>query len=97
MSQTNGVLRMVPPKRNNKSFTPVLLPSKEEQEAAYEAALELVASIDEHLAKGTKHYRTTSGRLLRTLDEVVNAIMTNTLQTEEEAVENGWQQLARAA
>ncbi len=66
------------------TFKPVLVPRPEEQAAAYQAALELVAQIDEHLTNGTKHYRTVSGELLRTLDQVVNAILDNTLATEAE-------------
>jgi len=66
------------------TFKPVLVPRPEEQEAAYEAALELVAQIDDHLTHGTKHYRTQSGELLRTLDQVVNAILDNNLASEVE-------------
>jgi hypothetical protein len=59
-----------------------------EQEAAYHAALELVARIDEDLVRGIRHYRTKAGLLLTTLDEVVRAILEdNLLLTEEQ--ENG--------
>jgi hypothetical protein len=46
----------------------------------YALALHLVAGIDRHLQNGTCHYYNTQGRLLTTLDEVVNAILSNTLQ-----------------
>lgn len=45
-----------------------------EQAQAYQAALVLVARIDEDLRQGTRHYRDTEGRLLTTLEAVVNAI-----------------------
>ncbi len=79
------------------TFKPVLVPRSPRQQAeAYEAALELVQLIDEHLTNGTQHYRTKSGKLLRTLDQVVNAILADNLRIESQ--EYGWQQeLARAA
>jgi hypothetical protein len=46
----------------------------------YALALHLVAGIDRHLQAGTCHYYDTQGRLLATLDQVVNAILSNTLQ-----------------
>lgn len=54
-----------------------------EQEATYRAALELVARIDEDLTRGVRHYYTKSGLLLWTLDQVINAILTNDLMTVE--------------
>jgi hypothetical protein len=51
-----------------------------ESAARYTLALQLVQQIDRHLQNGTCHYRDTQGRLLTTLDEVVNAILSNTLQ-----------------
>ena len=48
--------------------------------AAYYAALELVAGIEENLASGRHHYRAKSGELLVTLDEVVNAIVNHQLE-----------------
>ena len=94
MSRTN-TLKLVKTRPN--TFRPTLVPRPEEQEAAYAAAYELVQLIDQHLAAGTQHYRTQSGALLRTLDQVVNAILDNTLQIEAE--DFGWQEqeLARAA
>lgn len=47
--------------------------------AAYYAAVELVARIDTDLTAGARHYRAKSGRLLTTLDEVINAILANEL------------------
>jgi len=66
------------------TFRPVLVPRPEEMETRYEAACELVQMIDRHLTAGTQHYRTKSGRLLRTLDQVVNAILADNLFIEEE-------------
>lgn len=54
-----------------------------EQEAAYYAALELVARIDEELTRGIRHYRNKAGVLLTSLDQVVHAILHDDLQTPE--------------
>ena len=43
------------------------------------AALELVERIDEDLTRGIRHYRTKQGKLLQTLDQVINAILANNL------------------
>ncbi|OQY41501.1 MAG: hypothetical protein B6242_17275 [Anaerolineaceae bacterium 4572_78] len=51
--------------------------SLDTEEETYQTALELVMLIDQQLTTGTQHYHTKSGRLLRTLDEVVNAILTD--------------------
>ena len=70
------------------TFKPVILPkwnqeekvqthSLDTEEETYQTALELVMLIDQQLTTGTQHYHTKSGRLLRTLDEVVNAILTD--------------------
>ncbi len=86
------------PKPRPNTFKPVLVPrSPQQQQTAYEAALELVQLIDTHLTNGTQHYRTKSGKLLRTLDQVVNAILADNLLVE--APNTGWQtdELARAA
>jgi len=48
---------------------------------AYYATLELVRRIDDDLNRGL-HYRDTSGALLTTLDQVVNAILNDTLEME---------------
>ena len=55
-----------------------------EQEATYDAALELVARIDDDLTRGIRHYRTKAGVLLTTLDEVVRAILDDNLLIPEE-------------
>jgi hypothetical protein len=85
------------PKPRPNTFKPVLVPrTPQQQQTAYEAALELVQLIDAHLTNGTQHYRTKSGQLLRTLDQVVNAILADNLQID--AQNQGWQnELARAA
>lgn len=59
--------------------------SKTDQEAAYQAALKLVARIDEDLGRGIRHYRTRAGALLTSLDEVVRAILGNDLLLPERA------------
>jgi hypothetical protein len=46
----------------------------------YALALHLVAGIDRHLRRGTRHYYDTQGKRLIHLGEVVNAILSNTLQ-----------------
>jgi hypothetical protein len=77
---------------NNGRTRPELVVShSSEKEATYNAALKLVAQIDEDLSKGIRHYRTKGGQLLITLDQVVNAILADNLmlpqvQEETEAV-----------
>ena len=77
---------------NNGRTRPELVVShSNEKDAAYNAALKLVAQIDEDLTKGIRHYRTKNGQLLTTLDQVVNAILADNLllpqvQAEAEAV-----------
>jgi len=51
----------------------------DDADACYAAALKLVQSIDRELQKGTRHYYDTRGRLLRTLDEVIHALLTDSL------------------
>jgi len=51
---------------------------KQPNQATYLAALMLVAEIEYVLARG-RHYRTTSGQCLYTLNEVVEAILNGTL------------------
>jgi glycerol-3-phosphate dehydrogenase len=58
--------------------------SHQNADARYAAALELVRTIDEHLRKRTRHYRDTQGRLLLTLDEVIQAMLTGSLMLEGE-------------
>ncbi len=50
------------------------------REERYEAALKLVARIDEELTRGVRHYRTKAGALLGTLDEVIRAILEDQLE-----------------
>ena len=51
----------------------------EDADARYAEALKLVQAIDDNLRNGTQHYYDTQGRLLRTLDEVINAMLTDSL------------------
>jgi hypothetical protein len=53
------------------------------KEASYAAAMQLVARIDDDLTRGVGHYRTKTGALLQTLDEVVHAILSDTLATDD--------------
>ena len=48
-------------------------------DARYAAALKLVQVIDHNLRNGTQHYYDTQGKLLRSLDEVINAMLTDSL------------------
>lgn len=54
-----------------------------EREAAYQAALQLVANIDEDLTRGIRHYRNKGGGLLTTLDEVIRPIVVDELAVTE--------------
>ena len=64
-----------------------------DQDATYAAALELVARIDDELTRGIRHYRTKTGQLLTTLDEVINAILTDNLMLPEvQEAEPYWRQ-----
>jgi hypothetical protein len=83
--------------RNGRYTTPrvypelVKTPTAAEREATYQAALKLVARIDEDLTRGIRHYRNKAGVLLTTLDEVVRAILDNDLLLpEEQGVEMIW-------
>lgn len=51
----------------------------DDADARYAAALNLVRAIDRDLQKGTRHYYDTQGRLLVSLDEVIQAILKDTL------------------
>jgi len=51
----------------------------DDADARYAAALRLVQLIDRDLQKGTRHYYDASGKLLVSLDEVVQAILNDTL------------------
>ena len=48
-------------------------------DARYAAALKLVQVIDYNLRKGTRHYYDSRGRLLSSLDQVIHAILTDSL------------------
>lgn len=72
-------------------MTPITYPTtrpypkrKPTEDAAYRAALELVARIDEDLTRGVRHYRTKAGVLLTTLDETTRAIIDNDLMLPDE-------------
>jgi hypothetical protein len=77
--------------RNGRYATPrsypelVKTPSMAEREATYQAALKLVARIDEDLTRGIRHYRNKAGSLLTTLDEVIRAILDDDLLVPDEA------------
>ena len=62
----------------------VKAPTAAEREATYQAALKLVARIDEDLTRGIRHYRNKAGELLRTLDQVIEAILADDLMTPED-------------
>lgn len=51
--------------------------------ASYAASLLLVADIDEDLTTGRRHYRNRAGGLLKTLDQVVRAILADDLMENE--------------
>ena len=51
----------------------------DEADIRYVAALSLVEAIDRDLQKGTRHYYDTAGNLLISLDEVIQAILSDTL------------------
>lgn len=57
----------------------------EDAEARYEAALKLVQVIDRNLQRGTRHYYDTRGRLLSTLDEVIHAMLNDSLAPDKPA------------
>jgi len=78
--------------RKKRRAYPELVPTPTEREATYNAALELVAIIDENLTRGVYHYRNKAGVLLTTLDEVINAILCDDLHLPayQEEVQRGW-------
>jgi hypothetical protein len=51
----------------------------DDADARYAAALKLVQAIDSNLRNGTQHYYNTQGKLLHTLDEVIHAMLTDSL------------------
>jgi hypothetical protein len=58
-------------------------PFADDADARYAAALKLVQTIDRNLQNGTRHYYATDGRLLSSLDEVIHALLTDTLAAEK--------------
>jgi hypothetical protein len=78
-------IRSLNHRNNNHRPYPELVVSHpaSEGDAAYYAALKLVARIDEDLTKGIRHYRNKAGELLLTLDQVVNAILEDNLMVPE--------------
>ncbi len=78
--------------RAKKRRYPELVPTPAEREAAYYNALDLVAVIDENLTRGVCHYRNRAGVLLNTLDEVINAILTDDLLLPQQEQETVWEQ-----
>jgi hypothetical protein len=59
--------------------SPVEHPHGDDADARYAAALKLVQTVDHNLRRGTRHYYDTRGRLLSTLDEVIHAMLTDSL------------------
>lgn len=53
------------------------------KEEVYTRALHAVEAIDADLASGRRHYRSRGGVLLRSLDEVCRAILTDDLMATE--------------
>ena len=78
---------------NGRSRPELVVTHSNEKDATYNAALKLVAQIDEDLTKGTRHYRTKNGKLLTTLEQVVNAILAdNLLLPQVQETEAVWMQ-----
>lgn len=63
-------------RRARAGHTPPIL---EDADARYAAALRLVQTIDRDLQRGTRHYYDTCGKLLISLDEVIQAILADNL------------------
>ena len=64
---------------NRRAYPELVVSHAGDRDATYHAALKLVERIDEDLTKGIRHYRNTAGELLTTLDQVINAILTDDL------------------
>jgi hypothetical protein len=60
-------------------------PHSDDADARYAAALKVVQAIDRNLRTGTRHYYDTQGRLLATLDEVIRALLSDTLALDHPA------------
>jgi hypothetical protein len=74
----NGRGQHVDPER----ATPI---QADDEDTRYAAALRLVQAIDRDLQRGTRHYYDSAGKLLLSLDEVVQAILSNNLMVEKPA------------
>ena len=72
-----GQSQAIPFGRNGRSHKGY--PQGDDPDARYAAALKLVQMIDRDLQKGTRHYYDTRGQLLSTLDEVIQAMLTDNL------------------
>jgi hypothetical protein len=66
-------------------------------DARYAAALKLVQTIDNNLRKGTQHYYDTRGRLLSSLDEVIHAMLTDTLSMNGREESRQWTPISELA
>jgi hypothetical protein len=59
----------------------------EDADVCYAAALRLVEDIDRDLQKGTRHFYDVTGKLLLSLDEVVQAILTDSLVVDRPSIQ----------
>ena len=89
----------IPFGRNGRSRTGAVqeYPMGDDADARYAAALQLVQVIDHNLQKGTHHYYDTQGRLLNTLDEVVHALLTDSLALGQPARAVEWEPVSELA
>ncbi len=71
--------------RRRKRHTVPEHPAGDDADVRYAAALKLVQTIDLNLQRGTHHYYDTRGRLLSTLDEVIQAMLTDSLALSQPA------------
>jgi hypothetical protein len=60
----------------------------DDADARYAAALSLVQAIDKDLQRGTRHYYNSAGKLLVSLDEVIEAILRDDLTVDRPATNN---------
>jgi hypothetical protein len=58
----------------------------DDPDACYAAALSLVQAIDKDLQRGTRHYYNAAGKLLVSLDEVIQAILSDDLVIDRPAM-----------
>ena len=78
VSSANGRGRRVKQSGGERTLT-------DDADARYAAALHLVQAIDGDLQKGTRHFHNSAGKLLLSLDEVVQAILNDDLVTDRAA------------